>query len=77
MTRHEIEPRFPGPLADSLTTLGVMLKVMDCGIVESEFELQSRYYVHFQTNALGGKYEPPYPPSYGLDSCFVLVSEQK
>ena len=27
---------------------GVMVKVMDCGIVVSEFVLQSRYYVHFK-----------------------------
>ena len=26
---------------------------MDCGIVVSEFVLQSRYYVHFRTNTLG------------------------
>ena len=30
-----------------------MVKVMDCGIGISEFELQSRYYVNFQTNTLG------------------------
>ena len=29
-----------------------MVKVLDCGIVVSEFELQSHYYVHFQTNTL-------------------------
>ena len=28
---------------------GVMVKVLDCGIV-SEFELQSRYYVPFRIN---------------------------
>ena len=27
---------------------GVMVKAMDCGIVVSEFVLQSRYYVHFR-----------------------------
>ena len=32
---------------------GVMIKAMDCRIVISEFELHSRYYIHFQTNALG------------------------
>ena len=32
---------------------GVMVKAMDCGIVESEFELQSRHYVHFRANTLG------------------------
>ena len=32
---------------------GVMVKAMDCGIVLSEFELQSRYYVHFRANTLG------------------------
>ena len=30
----------------------VMVKVMDCEIIVSKFELQSRYYVHFQTNTL-------------------------
>ena len=32
---------------------GVMVKAIDCGIVVSGFELQSRYYVHFRTNTLG------------------------
>ena len=29
---------------------GVMVKAMDCGIVGREFELQSRYSVHFRAN---------------------------
>ena len=29
-----------------------MVKAMDCEIIVSEFELQLRYYVHFQTNTL-------------------------
>ena len=32
---------------------GVMVNAMDCGIVVNEFELQSRYYVHFRPNSLG------------------------
>ena len=32
---------------------GVMINVLDYGFVVSEFELQSRYYVHFRTNTLG------------------------
>ena len=32
---------------------GVMVKVIDCGIVVSEFVLQSRYYVHFRANTFG------------------------
>ena len=32
---------------------GVMIKAMDCGIVVSEFELQSRYYVHIQITTPG------------------------
>ena len=35
---------------------GVMVKAMDCKIVESEFE--SRYYVHFRTNTLGKGMNP-------------------
>ena len=37
---------------------GVMVKAMDCGIVVSEFVLQSRYYVHFQANTLGKGMNP-------------------
>ena len=55
---------------------GVMVKVMDCGIVVSEFVLQSRYYVHFRANTLGKGIEPPYPPSYGLNiTTTVLLGE--
>ena len=32
---------------------GVVVKAMDCGIVISEFVLQSGYYVHFRANTLG------------------------
>ena len=31
---------------------------LDCDIVVSEFELQSRYYVHFRTNTLGKGMNP-------------------
>ena len=31
---------------------GVMVKGMDCGIVESEIVFQLRYYVHFRANTL-------------------------
>ena len=30
-----------------------MVKAIDCGIVVSDFVLQSRYYVHFLANTLG------------------------
>ena len=31
---------------------GVVVKAMDCGIVVSEFVLQSRYCIHFRANTL-------------------------
>ena len=37
---------------------GVMVKAMDCGIVVSEFVLQSCYYVHFRVNTLGKGMNP-------------------
>ena len=37
---------------------GVMVKALDCGIVVSEFEFQSRYYVHFRTNTIGKVMNP-------------------
>ena len=36
----------------------VMVKAIDCGIVVSEFVLQSRYYVHFRANTLGKGLNP-------------------
>ena len=49
---------------------GVMVKAMDYRIVESEFVLQSRYYVRFRE-----RYEPPDPPSYGLNSTTTVRGE--
>ena len=37
---------------------GVMVKAMDCGIVVSEFEFKSHYYIHFGTNTLGKGMKP-------------------
>ena len=42
---------------------GVMVKAMDCGIVVCEFELQSRYYAHLCSNALGKGMNPPILPA--------------
>ncbi len=44
---------------------GVMVKAMDCEIVVSEFEIQSRYYVHFRTNTLGKGMKPLILPVMG------------
>ena len=46
---------------------------MDCGIVVSKFELQLHYYVHFRANTLGKGMNPPYPPSYGLNSTTTVL----
>ena len=45
-----------------------MVKAMDGRIVVSEFELQSRYYVHFRANTLGKGMNSTYPLSYELNS---------
>ena len=38
---------------------------LDCGIVVTEFELLSRYYVHFQINTSGKSIKPLIcPPPY-------------
>ena len=44
---------------------GVMVKVMDNGIVVSEFVLQSRYYVLFRANTLGKGMNPLILPAMG------------
>ena len=44
----------------------VMVKAMNCRIVEREFVLQSRYYVHFRANTLGKGMNPLIlPPAMG------------
>ena len=42
-----------------------MAKVLDCELKVSEFALQSRYYVHFQTNTLGKGMNPLMTPDIG------------
>ena len=44
---------------------GVMVKAMDCGVVVSEFVLQSRYYVHFRANTLRKGMNPLILPAMG------------
>ena len=50
-----------------------MVKAQDSGIILSEFKLQLRYYVHFQTNTLGKGMNPPYLPSYVLNSSTTIL----
>ena len=38
-----------------------------------EFVLQSHYYVHFRAKYPWERYEPPYPPSYGLNSTTTVL----
>ena len=42
-----------------------MIKVLVCNIVESEFELQLSYYVHFLTNTLDKGMSPVILPAMG------------
>ena len=42
-----------------------MVKAMDWRIIVSEFELHSRYYIHFQINTLGKGMNPPILPAMG------------
>ena len=43
-----------------------MAKVLGCGLAISEFELLSRFYVHFRTNTLGKGMKPVIPLAIGL-----------
>ena len=44
---------------------GVMVKTMDSGFLVSEFELQSRYCVHFRENTQGKGMNPIVLPGMG------------
>ena len=50
-----------------------MVKALDGGIVVSEFELQSRYYVHFRTNTLGKGMNPLILSAMGSSIKIALV----
>ncbi len=54
---------------------GVMVTPMDSGILVSEFVIQSRYYLHYRANTLEKGMNPPYPPSYGLNSTTTVLGE--
>ena len=56
--------------------LGVTVNAMDCRIVVSEFELQSRYHVHLRTNLIGKGMTPPYPPRYELNCTTTILLER-
>ena len=43
----------------------IVVNVWDFDIVVSKFKLQSCYYIHFQTNALGKGMNPLSPPAMG------------
>ena len=53
------------PLPERGCPRGVMVKAMECGIVVSEFVLQSRYYVHVRANTLGKGMNPLILPAMG------------
>ena len=48
-----------------MSNRGVIVKALASGIVVGEFELQSRYYVHFRTNTLRKGINPLILPSRG------------
>ena len=52
-----------------------MAKELNCDLKVSEFEYQSRYYLHFLTNTLRKDLTPPYPPSSGLNSKMIALTE--
>ena len=47
--------------------------VLDYNIIVSEFELQPRYHVHFQTNTLRKGMNSVIPTCYGLDSTTSVI----
>ena len=54
---------------------GVMVNVMDCEIVVSEFVLQSHYHVHFQANTRGKGMNPLILPAMGQIVPLLFFSE--
>ena len=53
------------PLFEWRSPRGVMVKMLDCGIVESEFERQLHYNVHFRKNTVWNVMNPFIVPTMG------------
>ena len=51
---------------------GVRTKVQDYSLDVNEFELQSGYYIHFQTNTIRKGMKPLTPFSYELNSTSLI-----
>ena len=51
----------------------VVANVLDNNVVVSEFELQSRYYVHFRMDIVGKVWIPLSPPSNELDNTAIVL----
>ena len=47
---HKNKILFIGPVTWEWYIRDVVVNVLNCDIVESEFELQSQYYIHFRNN---------------------------
>ena len=63
--QNEVKANQTKPIHFRGCSRGVMVKAMDCGIVVSEFVLQSRYYIHFRANTLGKGMHPLSLPAMG------------
>ena len=46
---------------------GVVANVLNCGILVTEFESQSRFYVYVRTSTFRKRIKPLILPSYGLN----------
>ena len=49
-------------------------KVLDCDIILSEFEFQSRHHVHFRTNVLGNGSRPFISPAIDQILCIMATN---
>ena len=56
---------------------GVVANILDCDIVVSEFELKSRYYVHFRFDTFRKGMNPIYCFSYGLNSTITVFLDDE
>ena len=52
---------------------GLVANMLNCDLMVNEFELWSRYYVHFWINPFGNAMNSLYPPSYGLNSITAVL----
>ena len=70
---NDVHSSLKGIIPKGVCPRGVMVKEMDCGIVRKRVRTQVALLRLLSDKYPWERYEPPYPPSYGLNSTTTIL----